>query len=103
MKFAKEFLLFFKNNNLISTIIATIVSTYVTELTQSFADDIIIPIINRDGNEDGEADIKTLETFKITIFGIKFKVGKFIITLIKVIFIFFIVFIINKYSSINND
>ena len=103
MKFAKEFLLFFKNNNLISTIIATIVSTYVTELTRSFADDIIIPIINRDGNEDGEADIKTLETFKITIFGIKFKDGKFIITLIKVIFIFFIVFIINTYSSINND
>lgn len=34
-------------------------STYITKLTTSFADDIIMPIIYRDDEDDGNMDIKS--------------------------------------------
>ena len=66
----KEFILFLKNNNIMSTIIATVLSTHVTELTTSFADNIILPIIYRDGNRDGKSDVKEIETYILKVKGI---------------------------------
>ena len=97
MNFIDDFLLFFKNNNLIPTIIATVVSTHITELTHSLSTNIVEPIINRDADNDGKADIKTLENYEYRLAGINFKIGKFTISLIKVFFIFFIIFLVNKY------
>ena len=97
MNFIDEFFVFFKNNNLIPTIIATVVSTHITELTHSLASNIVEPIINRDADNDGKADIKTLENYEYRIAGINFKLGKFAISIIKVVLIFFIIFLINKF------
>ena len=103
MNFFEEFFIFFNNNNLIPTIIATVVSTHITELTHSLATNIVEPIINRDADNDGKADIKTLENYQLKFAGINLKLGKFIVSLIKVLFIFFIIFIINKYMLNGNQ
>ena len=77
MEFINDFLSFLKNNNILSTIIATVMSTYITQLTTSFADDIVMPIIYRDGDGDGKADIKSLENTVMKVNGINIKIGKF--------------------------
>lgn len=90
--FLKDIINFFNQNNIFPTIIATVMSTYVTELTTSFTDNIILPIINRDADNDGVADIKTLEKFELKILKINFKIGKFFVVIIKVLLIFLILF-----------
>jgi len=95
----KEFLSFLKNNNIMSTIIATVLSTHVTELTTSFADNIILPIIYRDGDHDGESDIKGIENYVFKVKGIDFKLGKFYIVFVKVFIIFILLFIIKRYIA----
>jgi large-conductance mechanosensitive channel len=95
----KEFLSFLKNNNIVSTIIATVLSTHVTELTTSFADNIILPIIYRDGNRDGKPDINSIDNYIFKINGINFKLGKFYIVFTKVLIIFILLFIIKRYIT----
>ena len=97
MKLFNEFILFLKNNSILTTIIATVMSAQINELTNSIADDIILPIIYRDGDNDGKADIKKLENYKLSLYGIKFKVGKFCVVLIKVTVIFLVLFLIKKH------
>jgi len=99
MKVLKEFSLFLKQNNIMATIVATVMSTYVTQLTTSFADDIILPIIYRDADGDGNADINKLKDYKIKTQGITFKIGNFITVLIKVLVVFVVLFFINKIHS----
>lgn len=101
MKLYNEFILFLKNNSILTTIIATVMSTQINELTNSIADDIILPVIYRDGDKDGKADIKKLENYKLLLYGINFKVGKFCVVLIKVTVIFFILFLIKKFFFSN--
>ena len=96
MDIIKEFSIFLKNNNIMATIAATVMSTYVTELTTSFADDIILPIIYRDADGDGKADINSLKKYKIKTNGITFKVGNFITILLKVFVVFLVLFFVNK-------
>ena len=75
----KGFLNFLKENDILAAIIVTVISTYVSKITQSFINDIIIPIVER----DGKADIKKLQDYKLKCFGITFKIGSFLINLIK--------------------
>tara|TARA_A100001015_G_C14815874_1_gene642682 strand:+ start:406 stop:705 length:300 start_codon:yes stop_codon:yes gene_type:complete len=97
MEFINDFLSFLKNNNILSTIIATVMSTYITQLTTSFADDIVMPIIYRDGDGDGKADIKSLENTVMKVNGIKIKIGKFLVVLLKVTIIFVTLYLCKKY------
>ena len=93
----QEFIQFLKNNNILATIIATVMSTYITQLTTSFTDDIIMPIIYRDSNNDGKVDIKKIEDYEFKMSGIKFKIGKFSIVLLKVLIVFVGIFLLKKY------
>ena len=102
MEFINDFLSFLKNNNILSTIIATVMSTYITQLTTSFADDIVMPIIYRDGDGDGKADIKSLENTVMKVNGIKIKVGKFLVVLLKVTIIFVTLYLFKKYMFSKN-
>ena len=97
MSILNDFSLFLENNNILSTIIATVMSTYITQLTTSLADDILLPIIYRDGDGDGKADIDKLEKYKLKLYGITFKIGNFLTVLIKVIVIFTVIFLVKKY------
>ena len=102
MELINDFFSFLKNNNILSTIIATVMSTYITQLTTSFADDIVMPIIYRDGDDDGKADIKGLENTVMKVNGIKIKVGKFLVVLLKVGIIFVTLFLCKKYLFSKN-
>ena len=53
-----NFLKFLEDNHIFATVIATVISTYITALSRSLSDDILLPIIYRDGDGDGEEDIK---------------------------------------------
>ena len=64
--------------------------------------DLILPILNRDSDGDGEADLKNLEEYVIFTNGIKFKLGKFILVIIKFIIILFIVYQFSKLAKKNN-
>ena len=101
MNIIKDFLVFVRNNNIMSTIIATVLSTYITEFTTSFTDDIILPIIYRDGDKNGKADIDKLKELKLKVSGITFKIGKFILICIKLIIVLISIFFISKISSKN--
>ena len=90
------FIKFLKKNNVFSLAVAAVLSAHVNKLTESFIDDIIMPIINIDINKDGNEDLKTkLENIEFNIFHIKFKTGKFLLSIIKFIIISFIIYIIS--------
>jgi len=103
MNIFEEFSNFLKNNNIMATIIATVMSTYVTELTTSFADDIVLPIIYRDGDNDGKSDIKVIEKYTFKTNGITFRIGKFYVIFLKVFVVFIILFIIKKFLIGKNN
>ena len=88
----KEFLV---KNKAFATAASIVIATQINELAISLTDNMIVPIINRDYNKDGVADIKQFENTELIIFGIKFKIGKFIIDIIKFIMIIYLVFAIS--------
>ena len=90
------FIKFLKENNILVTVVATIISSCVSELSESMVNDLILPIINRDSDGDGQADIKDLATFEYKVKGISFKIGKFSMIAIKFIIILFITYQISN-------
>lgn len=91
-----RFIKFLKENNIISTAIAAVLSDRINEVTNSLVNNLIMPIINRDGDNDGEKDIKKLEEKVITISGVRFQIGRFIMALIKFILVTYIIFIVTR-------
>lgn len=86
---------FITNNNLLATTLVTILSTNIIDIAQSFIDNMIIPIFNVDINGDGIKDKDFIENYKIKLFGSDFKLGKFIISIVKFLLITYIVYIIS--------
>jgi len=91
-----RFIKFLEKNNIAATAIAAVLSDRINELTNKFFDGMILPIINRDGDGDGEKDIIKLEEMEIIICKVKFKIGQFIYALLKFIVVTYIVFIISN-------
>ena len=85
--------LFLKNTILFAISIA-VLSTFINELVFSFINDIVLPILDRDSNDDNEPDINKIKTMTVKTSGITFRVGSFIISLIRFIVLIFILFII---------
>ena len=90
---------FFTENQILTTLIGTILASNITLLTKSFMDNIVLPIINMDLNNDGEPDRETLEKFELNFSGINMKIGKFILTTIEFSIILFIIYIVNNISK----
>jgi large-conductance mechanosensitive channel len=95
-KTKSSFLEFLSNNNVIATIIATMISQRITDVSNAIIDCLILPILNRDADGDGEADIKDIKEYELNLSGIKFKLGEFLIVILKFLIILFIVYQINK-------
>lgn len=85
--------LFLKNTILFAISIA-VLSTFINELVFSFINDIVLPILDRDSNDDNEPDINKIRHMTVKTSGITFKVGSFIISLIRFIVLIFILFVI---------
>jgi len=90
------FIKFLAENHIIATVIATIISTYITNLSLSFTNDILLPIINRDGDGDGKSDISKYENYVFKIFDINFRVGNFCLELFKFFIITYLMFFLSK-------
>ena len=88
----KEFL---EKNKAFATAASIVIATQISIMASSFTDNIIIPIFDRDLNNDGIKDLKSFEELTIKIIGIEFKLGKFIIDIIKFLIILYLVFIIS--------
>jgi len=93
------FVKFLSNHNVFSIVIASILSERLSELINSCIDNLIMPILNRDANNDGIEDIKNIEDYEITIYNTKFKIGRIITSLLRFLIITYIIFIIFKITQ----
>lgn len=91
-----RFIKFLKKYDIISVAIASILSSNLNELVNSLLNNIILPIVNKDSDNDGMRDIGKIENYTFEIYGIKFTIGKFLVTIIKFIFISYIIYIISE-------
>ena len=78
------------SNSVLFGISIAVLSTFVNELVFSLINDIILPIIDRDGNNDNDPDINKIKNITIKTNGITFKIGAFIVSLIRFIILIFI-------------
>jgi large-conductance mechanosensitive channel len=94
-------------NSVMFGITIAVLSTFVNQLVLSFINDIIMPVIDRDGNDDNQPDINKIADYKIKAGGITFRIGAFILALIRFILLLFILFIlclvIIKINNNNNN
>jgi large conductance mechanosensitive channel len=91
-----HFIKFLKDHNIITTAIAAILSDRINEITSTFVDYMIMPIINRDADKDGTKDIKNIEDANFNLFSVNFQYGKVLIAFVKFLIITYILFIITK-------
>lgn len=82
---------YFSKKNILIGVLITVVSTFVTELSVSFINNLILPIFDRDGDDDKDPDINHLKKYNLKFNGVTFKVGTFMISLIKFIIVFLII------------
>jgi large-conductance mechanosensitive channel len=96
-----KFLLFLNKFNIIPLAFSLIVSLNLNQISNSFIETIISPIINRLFND---SDLK-LKDRNLIIFGIKFEIGQFLINLVQFIFtliILYYAFILYEHVSHKN-
>jgi large-conductance mechanosensitive channel len=91
----KEFTDIIMKNSVMLGITIAVLATFVNQLVLSFINDIIMPIIDRDGNDDNKPDINKIADFKVKAGGITFRVGAFILALIRFILLLFMLFIVS--------
>jgi large-conductance mechanosensitive channel len=82
---------YFNESNLLVAIMVTVISNYTTELSVSFLNDLVLPILDRDGDGDNDPDINKLRNYTFNMNGIVFKVGAFGVSLIRFIMILIII------------
>lgn len=97
-----EIITILKELNVLTIICASILGERISELLSSTVDDIILPIINRDANNDGIADIVKLEDKILQIYNVKLKIGKIVVITIKIIIMLCIIYGTIKIANYNN-
>ena len=91
-----RFIKFIEYHNIASVAIAAVLSERIGHLTNEFVDNIILPVMNIDLNNDGVKDFKFIEDMTIKIGPVKFIIGKFLISFIKFVIVMYILFVISK-------
>lgn len=89
-KFLKEFTEFIKKSNLIEVATGFLIATTFKDLVLSFSNTFILPIIN--------SLLGLIGSYpeSVFMFGVEFKIGEFITSLITFIIILFVLFLIIK-------
>lgn len=98
-----KFQQFLEKNKAFATASAIVIATQLSVLATSFVENIILPIFNRDINEDGVPDIHNFENIEIDIFGIKIKMGKFAVAILRFLIIIYIVFLVSVFYDYHDD
>lgn len=94
-----RFIKFLNSNNILSLAVSAVLSSHISKIGKAFVEDFILPVFNKDGDSDGEKDIKPLQDKIVSYRGIQFKVGDFFITVLEFIIISYIVFLISVYGK----
>ena len=90
-----EFTSIIMKNTVMLGITIAVLSTFINQLVLSFINDIIMPIIDRDGNNDNTPDINKIADYKVKIGGITFRFGAFILALVRFVLLLFMLFIVS--------
>ena len=98
-----KFQQFLEKNKAFATASAIVIATQLSVLATSFVENIILPIFNRDINEDGVPDINNFENIELDIFGIKIKMGKFAVSILRFLIIIYIVFLVSVFYDYHDD
>ncbi len=91
-------LTFLFEKNIIQTMVGLIIASQVSKVTNVLSEVIISPTIQ----VISFGEFSKLEDFKIQLFGIEFKIGLLIITLINFLIVLIIVYYIWKLSRVEN-
>ena len=98
------FIAFVRDNNIVAIAIAGILSRHISEIINSFAEHIVLPVINKDGDKDGVKDITDVKNIIFSVGGMEFKIGKFTIDFLKfamvIIILFIVLMVLNKIKLI---
>lgn len=94
---AVHFINFLKDHNILATSIAAVLSGGINEVTTTFVEHLIIPVINQDRDANKSTNNKKkLEDVEFTIFDTKIKAGRVILAFFKFVIITYIIFILAK-------
>ena len=93
-----NFIDFFKEKNIIQLGFAFIVSTNISSVTNSFVDNIIMPVLQKILSLTYITEDE-LKTKTVDIFGIKFGIGQFLSSVIKFILLMYVLYIIYKFTK----
>jgi large-conductance mechanosensitive channel len=85
---------FLKKNDILSLSIAAVFSGHINELINSFVNNLFIPILNRDADNDGKKDIKKIENLEIKFFNVNFTIGKFLVDILKFVLVTIVIYTI---------
>ena len=83
---------YFSESRLTAAILVTVLSNFVTDLVISFINDIVLPITDRDGDDNQEPDINKLKNITKKTNGITFRIGSFLISLIRFVVVMILLF-----------
>ncbi len=87
---------FIEENRLYTLIIGSIFTQFIAELFSSLTNDILMPLLNRDFNNNNRGDINELKTKKVDIFGFRFNYGSFLVALFRFVIVLFILLVVNR-------
>lgn len=82
----------------IDTAIGFTMGKHIGNITESLFDNLVLPFFNKDSDGDGVGDFKTFEEYKKKIYGIEFKIGKFILDLVKFLLMIYCLFIVARFT-----
>lgn len=103
MSFYSDLKLFVSENRLYSVIIGTVLASFVTEISYSVINNIIMPILTTDINNNKKDDMKDLQKWEVNIFSKKIYIGKFLYSFIRFAIILVILVYINKMKVRNTQ
>ena len=86
----REFLI---ENKVFVTAVGLVIGKYLEMVSDSFFDNLVLPIFNKDSDKDGVNDFQHLIDYTIETNGMKFKIGQFIYDLFKFGLILYILFV----------
>ena len=96
MSFIVDLKSFVSENRLYSVIIGTVLASFVTEISYSAINNIIMPILTTDLNNNKKDDMKDLQKLEVIIFSKKIMLGKFLYSFIRFTIILIILVYVNK-------
>lgn len=91
-----DFRRFLVENKVIVTAVSFTIATYINELVKSFYDNLIFSFFNKDTDGDKKNDLKHIFTYELNINGIPFKLGLFLMSLIKFMLAILLAFYISR-------